>query len=302
MPGTGKEEYTRRINLALRFVEDHYGEDVGLKEIADAAFFSPYHFHRIFKAIRGEGPVDYLRRIRLEKAAVLLAIRPEETITHIALETGFSSSAVFARAFVERFGVSAGAYRKSHGSFQRKAVSTTKARVIRGHGEAGGKHPDARYGFLRMRRMPALRLACVHSMAGYGPPIEAAWRKLLAWAYPRGIVNPDSRLYGIPLDDPEVTSGGKCRYFAAISIPSTIVPDGAIELFLVKPSCYAEFSYEGKLKGFQSFYNWVYGEWLPESGYLPADRPTLEEYAPEPPDASSNRIFRFSFLLSVRSE
>jgi AraC family transcriptional regulator len=303
----GKVEYARRINLALRFVEEHFAEDIGLKEIADAACFSPFHFHRIFSAIQAEGPVDYLRRLRLEKAAVLLAIKPDQTITSIALETGFSSSSAFARAFLERFGIPARAYRiKSSRKAGKDRIPSEREGKPRRRIPSGWKKRSAgRYAFVGMRRMPALRLACVRSMSGYGPAINKAWRTLFAWAYPRGIVGPAARMYGIPLDDPEVTPEKKCRYFAALSVGPEVVPDGPVEIRIIEPCWCAEFSFEGGIEDFSRFYDWVYGEWLPKNGFLPDDKSSLEEYAPEPfvsaSDTSKDRIFRFSFLLSVRS-
>ncbi len=305
--GAGKAEYARRINLALKFVEEHFAEDIGLKEIADAAYFSPFHFHRIFSAIQEEGPVDYLRRIRLEKAAVLLAIRPDQTITSIALETGFSSSSAFARAFLERFGIPARAYRRrANRTTGKERTADGRIRKPRRPFPRGRKNRTAaRYAFVGMRRMPALRLACVRSMSGYGPSIAKAWRTLFAWAFPRGIVGPEARMYGVPLDDPGVTPEKKCRYFAALSVGPEVVPDGPVEILLIEPCRCAEFSFQGGMEDFSRFYDWVYGEWLPENGFLPEDKPTLEEYAPEPfpsaSDTSKGRVFRFSFLLSVRS-
>ena len=303
----GKAEYARRINLALRFVEEHFAEDIGLKDIAGAAYFSPFHFHRIFKAIQGEGPVDFLRRIRLEKAAVLLAIRPDRTITSIALETGFSSSSAFARAFLDRFGIPAGVYRSrsSRKAGKERIQGEREGKQRRSVSRGKKKRSAARYAFVGMRRMSALRLACVRSMSGYGPSINKAWQSLFAWAYARGIVGHDSRMYGVPLDDPEVTPEKKCRYFAALSVGPEVAPDGRVEILLIEPCTWLEFSFQGRLEDFSRFYEWVYGEWLPENGFLPDDKSALEEYQPEPfasaLDSSKDRVFRFSFLLSVRS-
>jgi len=68
-----RKEYERRINAALDHIDRALGEDISLGKLATLACFSPFHFHRIFSAFVGEPPAEYVRRLRLEKAAILLA-------------------------------------------------------------------------------------------------------------------------------------------------------------------------------------------------------------------------------------
>ena len=49
-----KDEYIRRLNKALQFIEKNYSENILLEDIADSANFSSYHFHRIFSSMLGE--------------------------------------------------------------------------------------------------------------------------------------------------------------------------------------------------------------------------------------------------------
>jgi len=61
----------------------------------------------------GETLGDYLRRRRLEVAALRLLTGPKTPVLQIALSVGFGSSEAFARAFKARFGVSPSAWRAS---------------------------------------------------------------------------------------------------------------------------------------------------------------------------------------------
>jgi AraC family transcriptional regulator len=63
------QEYGRRICQAMNFIETHLEENPSLEEIARAASFSKFHFHRIFKGVTGESVGEFTRRLRLEKAA-----------------------------------------------------------------------------------------------------------------------------------------------------------------------------------------------------------------------------------------
>ena len=94
-----RSEYQLRINRVVDHIEAHLAEPLPLEALAKVAAFSPFHFHRIFLAMVGETPQRFIQRLRVEKAATDLRLRPHVSVTEVALEAGFSSSAAFARAF-----------------------------------------------------------------------------------------------------------------------------------------------------------------------------------------------------------
>src|SRR5580704_12172793 len=105
-------EYTRRINRVIDFLRDNLDRPVKLKELARVACFSEFHFHRIFGAVAGETLKNFTNRLRLEKAARMLRFC-DDSVTDIALECGFSSSATFSRAFRSGYDTSPSQFRKS---------------------------------------------------------------------------------------------------------------------------------------------------------------------------------------------
>lgn len=92
-----KIEYRSRINRVMDYIDQHLEESLELKVIAEIANFSPYHFHRIFTFLIGETPIDYIQRLRLEKAAWKLQQTPITSITEIACSCGFNSISLFSR-------------------------------------------------------------------------------------------------------------------------------------------------------------------------------------------------------------
>ena len=66
------KEYIKRINSALEYIDKHIEEKLTLETIATIAHYSPYHFHRIFKAVIGETLNEYIIRQRIEKSALQL--------------------------------------------------------------------------------------------------------------------------------------------------------------------------------------------------------------------------------------
>ncbi len=105
-------DYSRRIHLAQDYMRRHCENEISLADVAKAAHFSPFHFHRIFTALTHETPNDFLRRIRVERAAQLLFVRPAIPILDIAVQCGFKSQALLAHAFRTHFGMTASAWRK----------------------------------------------------------------------------------------------------------------------------------------------------------------------------------------------
>jgi len=105
------EEYQGRINKVMDFIEQNLDKSFTLEQLAEVANFSKFHFNRIFWAMRGETPFEFLNRIRLEKAATLLVMNPKETISEIAYLCGFSSLPVFSRKFKGHFDCTAKSWR-----------------------------------------------------------------------------------------------------------------------------------------------------------------------------------------------
>ncbi|MDF2485515.1 MAG: transcriptional regulator, AraC family [Herbinix sp.] len=94
------------------YMEQYLYKSITLKELATWVGYSPWHMSRIFKEVTGKTPFDYLRALRLTKAALLL--RDKETkIIDVALDFVFDSHEGFTRAFSKEFGVSPHKYSKT---------------------------------------------------------------------------------------------------------------------------------------------------------------------------------------------
>ena len=120
-PGAARAEYLGRIHRVTDHIERHLAERLTLEELARVACFSPFHFHRVFTACVGETLYQFILRLRLERAANQFLQNPGKSVTAIALDCGFGSSAAFARAFRAGFGASASAWRAG-GRKDREAI------------------------------------------------------------------------------------------------------------------------------------------------------------------------------------
>jgi AraC family transcriptional regulator len=100
----------RRAVEAALWIDENAAEPIGLDQMAAAAGLSPFHFLRLFAAVLGVTPHQYLLRARLRHAARLLA---EETrpVTEVALDVGFADLSNFVRSFRRAAGVPPSGFR-----------------------------------------------------------------------------------------------------------------------------------------------------------------------------------------------
>ncbi len=91
------------IRAALDYMVAHLEDPIGLPDVAAAANSSPSHLSRLFTAEFGQGPTQYLRRLRLERAGTLLR-SGRANVTEAALAAGYASLGQFSRAFTAHHG------------------------------------------------------------------------------------------------------------------------------------------------------------------------------------------------------
>ena len=104
--------YAERIDRVIDYLRRNLDRPVKLGELANVACFSEFHFHRISRAVSGETLNNFTNWLRLEKAARLVRYS-DQSLTDIALDCGFSSSATFSRAFRSGYDTSPSQFRKS---------------------------------------------------------------------------------------------------------------------------------------------------------------------------------------------
>ena len=98
------KEQVLAVQRMQDYIEAHLEETVGLSDLAKVSLFSPWHSHRLFQEYTGLTPANYIRRLRLAKAA--LRIKNENVrIIDVAFDLGFGSVDGFTRAFFREFGM-----------------------------------------------------------------------------------------------------------------------------------------------------------------------------------------------------
>src|SRR4029077_10630598 len=186
--------------------------------LAEVAHFSPFHFHRLFAAWMGATLGDYLRRRRVELAAMRLLSQPRLTVLNAALSVGFGSGEAFSRAFKGRFGCSPSAWREQYGRrFEAKrnpdqAYSNPDQGIFfreMQHGAFRNAQSEALMKVLLVDRAPT-PVAYLRYTGSYGEPILRFWQETAyPWLLKNGLL--EQPRYGISHDDPSVTESELCR-------------------------------------------------------------------------------------------
>ena len=99
-----EDEHTEKLKLVLEYIGEHYSEELSIPQLSRLCFFSEYHFMRFFKKYTGISCLEYIKNLRLEKAASLLA-KGGKSVLDISLSCGFSNLSYFYREFKKKYGM-----------------------------------------------------------------------------------------------------------------------------------------------------------------------------------------------------
>jgi AraC-like DNA-binding protein len=110
--------YQRMVRAKL-FIDNNYFHNLDLANIADQAFFSKYHFIRLFKLVYGKTPNNYLIKVRMDNAKTLLA--RGHSVVEASILVGFDSPTSFAGTFKKIVGLAPSTYRREQ-EIKRNAI------------------------------------------------------------------------------------------------------------------------------------------------------------------------------------
>ncbi|MCX6377016.1 MAG: AraC family transcriptional regulator [Armatimonadetes bacterium] len=264
-------DYYKWVYEAIVHIEANLDEEISLPEVAEKAGYSVFHFGRIFQGVTGETVMDYVRKRRLTEAAKAL-VQTNRRILDIALDWQYDSHEAFTRAFKRAYGMTPGIFRRRR-VFVPLRVPLSIA-DIQPLGTKGAAMET------RIINLPAMRVV---GMAYVGKNENEEIHSMWGVFFPRigevqGSTHPNVSL-GVCGDARE---DGSFRYVAGCEVESDApVPDG-MTVFDVPAATYVVVTQRGVLSdeqhGLHAAVNYVYRDWLPQSGYQRADTPDLEWY------------------------
>lgn len=256
--------YKERTGRVIDFIGKHLDEELELDELCRIACFSKYHFHRLFTAYTGLPLMNYIKWLRLKRAAHQLIVHKEETIINIALDAGFESHESFSRAFKQICG-------QSPSEFRRKA-----------HWESFENPPQPMHikgekiMTITIKELPAKRVAV---MEHHGDPMRLSdtLDKLITWAkaQPINLKPKAGEAFGFGYHDPREVKPEEFRFDLALSVPQNFkLNDQVIERTL-PAGRYAVTMHKGSRDNIGDTIYSIYRDWLPQSGEELGDLPWI---------------------------
>jgi AraC-like DNA-binding protein/DNA gyrase inhibitor GyrI len=236
------------VEQAVLAMTRGFRDPISLASLAKQVGLSPFHFHRLFLARMGESPMAYLRRIRVQHADHLLAAFPDASLAAIGLESGFTSAAVFSRAYRHALGKPPSKTRAEvelRAKQRPKQSERTRPQLIR--------LSTTRY---RVKRL-ALDEDCISGMLRETSTRECA-------------------LLGIFVDAPFHVSRSQCRYF--VTLENTTCAHGTADGLEIEGGFYARLTVAGGIDEMGSQVIAHYEQVLVPAGYAIASTLFFEKF------------------------
>jgi AraC family transcriptional regulator len=284
--------YEVAVDKAVARIRASLDEALDLTELSRLAALSPFHFHRLFRGMVGETPLELHRRLRLERAASALR-DTEQGVTAIALDAGYETHEAFTRTFRAAYGEPPSAFRLA----ARARTAACERPLSVALAARSGIHIDSQAPFhpspqgetdmdVRIEQRAALRLACVRHRGPY-PRISEAFARLGALAGPRGLIGPHNiQMIAVYHDDPEIVPAHELRSDAALAVPEGVeLPAGLTELRL-PAGRYACTVHVGAYEKLGDTWTRLMGAWLPASGERVGEGVSYERYINDPSTAA----------------
>ncbi len=278
-----ERDYEERIERIVKLIDADPVAKLSLDELARAAHFSRFHFHRIYRAMTGETVNDTARRLRLARAAHQLA-STDVAVTEIALDAGYESVQTFSRAFSSLTNLSPREFR---------------SRRIRLSDLVDGPAPRIKGGTAMKIEIVELAPSTAFTYRHHGPinTVKDTYSRLWQWQIENGIAGQSKEAIGICYGD--IAGDDEFRYYAGIIWTKPIKVAGDIEIHEVPGGKYGCYRLIGSHDGIPAAFQKMYGEWLPTSGFEPDDRPALEIYRNNPFDTAANELIT-DLMIPIR--
>ncbi|MGE6742315.1 AraC family transcriptional regulator [Allorhizobium pseudoryzae] len=237
-----------RLTRAVRFLERTPAGRIVLEDVAAEVGLSPFHFQRVFQEVMGESPSAYLRRTRLDRAAMNLQMS-QLSITSIALNAGYSSPEAFVRGFFSQFG-------EVPSEFRQKARELLPT--------ASGIAAPPAIPVVTQQRQPVRLLAM--RFHGPMPQFQEHWQQFKAYLEDKGLFRDDLQAVSIFFDTPMITPPGLYRHDCAVIDTGQDWSGTGLYPHDFPEGRYVNIRHTGNYDHVLGTYAWVSIDWINQTG------------------------------------
>ncbi len=256
--------YYQQLNKVIEFIGKNIDEELSLEKLSEIACISQFHFHRLFTAFTGLSLQQYIKWLRLKRAARQLIFDKDQSIINIAINAGFESHEAFSRAFKKACGLSPNQYRYAadFGLWEKPPYCLPERGATEMKVEIKNSHK--------------IRLAVIEHR---GDPklLPDSINKLMTWAKTK---IPHFKLkageaFAFAYNDPKTTPADEFCFDLGIKVSENLKLDGDVVEKFIPAGRYAVAVHKGSRDKIGETVYPLYREWLPNSGEQLGDLPCI---------------------------
>ncbi len=265
------EFWLTRVHRVMNYVRDNPANDMWLEDLAAVAHSSPYHFHRIFKAVTGETVSAFARRARLERAAYLMKARPTRALSDIALEVGYPALAEFSRAFKHHYGLPPSQWnRRTHLNQVPQAVMQIERENSPSFQVEIRTHEPSYLIYVRMKTWFQVEV------------LKVGYKRLTEFLSMNGVDWRNCPLVGMSWDHYETTPLESVHYDLGFVLTQPLEANSPFSSYQLPAFQAVHAHCSGGLQVVAQAWNHLYNNWFPASRFEPRDLPAMKWFRQRP--------------------
>lgn len=292
MKANTRQDYLQRIDRVVAVLQsavEQGGELPELARLAGVAHLSPFHFHRIYRALSGETVGQTVARLRLLRALQLLA-EPDERVTEAALAVGYETPQAFARAFRQAFDATPSELR---GQQERLREAMQRLRRPAASDDVGEPVLKVEVVSVEPFRVVAIRYAGDHR------ELDQAYGRLFEWAAGHALLERMAGIYGVPHDGAPDASTNEGVFDCALAFDGgEVATDGDTFALQLGGGLWARWRHVGSYDDLGVLTDRLIARWLPDSGYQLRDELPFRHFLDDPEDVPE-AVLRADIYLPV---
>ncbi|WP_434027447.1 AraC family transcriptional regulator [[Pseudomonas] boreopolis] len=284
--------YRRAIERAVAHLQRLVQANAPLPDLdalAAVAHLSPFHFHRIYRALTGETVGNTVARLRMLRALRLLA-EGDAPVARIALDVGYGTPQALARALRAAVGASPSELRSTPGLLQ------AKQRVLAD--PPAPDRPDATPLQVRVDVLAPFEVVTLRKRGAFDD-LDRGFARLFGWAVREGIADRLQCLAGIPHGDHRDVPARALEFDCAMGFDAPVAPPSPFATRTLGGGRYALLRHVGPYDRLEDALDRLLAEWLPGSGHALRDAPVHYLFLDDPEEVPA-AILRADVCVPLR--
>ncbi len=269
-------DHRRRIRRVTIHIGRHLDKKFRLDQLAEIACFSPFHFIRVFGALMGEPPQQYIIRKRMERAGLYL-LKTDLRITDVAFHVAYGTPSSFSKIFKIHFGISP---RQFQDTVSEDCYSNANHPF---RSLTGGRNQSLSAPMPIIRSLPSIKVIYVVNRGGvdgsFWGTTQKSFNSLKKQIAHHDLEDSVKEMVSIyPHRVLSLEDNQTLNFVGAILERNTIeqkIKKG-LQYYVYPPGKYAIFKHYGSYEFITQTWNQAYMNWLPKSGRLLRNQPPME--------------------------